>query len=89
MSVKSSISMTDQQADFARGLVDDGRFASISSVVQQGLELLREQTESKALETDALRALLKARQNGSFVSSSAMSIKIARLAAKKKRARNV
>lgn len=86
MTVKSSKSMTDQQADFARGLVEAGRFASVSSVVQQGLELLREHTESKALETDALRILLEGRQKGTFISSSSMSIKIA---SEKRRAKNL
>lgn len=62
MSVKASISLTDSQEAFARALVADGRYSSLSAVLQQGLELLRHQTEAAALETDALRALLAERQ---------------------------
>lgn len=46
MSVKSSISLTDQQDAFARSLVESGRYSSMSSVLQQGLELLRQKTET-------------------------------------------
>ena len=64
MSVKASISLTDSQDAFARALVAEGRYASLSAVLQQGLELLRHQTEAAALETAALRALLAERQAG-------------------------
>ena len=67
MSVKASISLTNAQELFARGLVADGRFSSLSAVVQQGLELLRQQTEERAAETEALRALLIERRGGAFV----------------------
>lgn len=67
MSVKASVSLTDAQEDFARGLVAAGRFPSLSAVVQQGLELLRVDTEARAAETEALRALLAERRAGSFV----------------------
>lgn len=67
MSVKASVSLTDAQEDFARGLVAAGRFPSLSAVVQQGVELLREQTEARAAETEALRALLAERRAGRFV----------------------
>ena len=64
MSVKASISLTDSQDALARALVAEGRYASLSAVLQQGLELLRHQTEAAALETEALRALLAERQAG-------------------------
>ncbi|PSL17585.1 ribbon-helix-helix domain-containing protein [Shimia abyssi] len=67
MTVKSSISLTDSQAAFARGLVENGRAASLSAVVQQGLELLREKRNAEAAETEALRAVLEARARGPFV----------------------
>lgn len=67
MSVKASVSLTDAQEDFARGLVAAGRFPSLSAVVQQGVELLREQTEARAAETEALRALLAERRAGRFI----------------------
>jgi antitoxin ParD1/3/4 len=67
MSVKASISLTETQDAFARDLVGQGRYPSLSAVMQQGLELLREQTEIKALEAEALRALIQKRRDGQFV----------------------
>ena len=89
MTVKTSISLTDQQDAFARSLVRDGRFSSLSSVVQQSLDLLRDKTEAKNLETEALRVLLRERQSGAFVSSSDMGLRIKKMAAKKRRAKNI
>lgn len=83
MTVKTSISLTNQQDDFARSLVREGRFSSLSSVVQQGLDLLRRQTEAKNLETEALRVLLAQRQAGDFISSSNMGLKIKKMVAQK------
>ena len=83
MTVKTSISLTDQQDDFARSLVREGRFSSLSSVVQQGLDLLRDKTEAKNLETEALQVLLRERQAGDIVSSSDMGRRIKKIAAQK------
>lgn len=84
MTVKTSISLTDAQEAFARKLVAEGRYPSLSAVLQHGLEMLRTQTEFekaelaalKALEErargpsdiDALRALLEERAKGPFIS---------------------
>ncbi|WP_375210927.1 ribbon-helix-helix domain-containing protein [Hyphococcus sp.] len=68
MSVKASVSISDQQDAFARSLVEDGRYASVSAVVQRGLELVREEMELKDAELAALRALLKSRADGEFIS---------------------
>lgn len=62
MSVKASVSVTAQQAAFARRLVEEGRYPSLSAVVQRGLELLRAETEAREAELAALRGLLAARQ---------------------------
>ncbi len=67
MSVKASISLTDEQEAFARELVRAGRFSSVSAVVQHGLEMLRRETELHEAERDALRALLADRRAGPFV----------------------
>jgi antitoxin ParD1/3/4 len=64
MSVKASISLTDSQEAYARELVAEGRYSSLSAVLQQGLELLREQSRT----TDALREVLDRRRSGDFVS---------------------
>jgi antitoxin ParD1/3/4 len=68
MSVKASVSISDQQDIFARRLVEEGRYASLSAVVQRGLELLRQETELKDAELAALRDLLTERGQGKFVS---------------------
>ena len=67
MSVKASVSISKQQNDFARELVEKGRYASLSAVVQRGLELVREEAELKDAELAALRDLLLQRTEGEFV----------------------
>ncbi|MDO6966228.1 type II toxin-antitoxin system ParD family antitoxin [Rhizobium alvei] len=67
MSVKASVSISDQQESFARKLVEEGRYASLSAVVQRGLELVREETELKDAELEALKALIAERRTGEFL----------------------
>ena len=67
MTVKASISLTDAQDRFARSLVEKGRFPSLSAVMQQGLDRLRQEVEAEEGEREALRALLEERRRGSFV----------------------
>lgn len=67
MTMKASISLTDAQEAFARSLVAEGRYPSLSAVLQHGLDLLRSETEAREAETAALRALLRERQAGPFV----------------------
>lgn len=67
MSVKTSISLTEQQDAFARALVTDGRFSSVSAVLQHGLDLLRRETELHDAEVAAMRDLLGERRAGRFV----------------------
>ena len=69
MTIKSSISLTDEQHAFARTLVEAGRYTSLSAVLQQGVDLLRRRMETEELETAALRALLSRRREGAFVSA--------------------
>lgn len=85
MSVKSSISLTDQQAAFARSLIEQGRYSSLSAVLQNGLDLLRQKTEAEEAETAALKTLLSERQSGSFVSDTDMDAQIADLIERKRR----
>ncbi|MGC3940883.1 ribbon-helix-helix domain-containing protein [Roseobacter sp. EG26] len=84
MSVKASISLTETQDAFARDLVGQGRYPSLSAVLQQGLELLREQTEAKELETEALRALIQERRDGPFVDMGESRAKTRAMLARKK-----
>ncbi|MDR0810503.1 MAG: type II toxin-antitoxin system ParD family antitoxin [Gemmobacter sp.] len=81
MTVKSSISLSDEHHAFARAQVQDGRFVSVSAVVQHGLDLLRQKAEDERLERAALRALLEERQRGSFVSAEEMRRRVTALVA--------
>lgn len=68
MSVKSSISLTKPQDRFARSLVETGQYSSLSAVLQQGLELLRQKREAEELEIAALRELINRRAEGPVIS---------------------
>ncbi|OWV74426.1 transcriptional regulator [Rhizobium sp. R339] len=89
MSVKSSISLTEQQDAFARSLVENGRYSSLSSVLQQGLELLRQKTETEAAETEAIRELIQRRLNGPTLSDEAMAEFVDDMIERKRRALGV
>ncbi|MEZ2126360.1 MULTISPECIES: type II toxin-antitoxin system ParD family antitoxin [unclassified Sinorhizobium] len=89
MSVKSSISLTEQQDAFARSLVDTGRYSSLSAVPQQGLELLRQKMESEAVETEALRKLIRRRLDGQVISGAEMGERIEDMIERKRRALRV
>lgn len=67
MTVKASISLTDRQDAFARGLVAEGKYSSMSAVVQRALDLLHEETEARDAESAALRSLLEQRRAGAFI----------------------
>ena len=86
MTVKSSISLTDEQHAFARALVDAGRFASLSAVLQQGVDLLRQRMDTEELETAALRELLSRRRKGGVVGAGEMDARLAGVIADKRRA---
>ena len=89
MTVKSSISLTDDQHSFAKTLVESGRFPSVSAVLQQGIELLREKMDDEALERAALAAMLGKRRSGPFLLAKRMDSRLSRLIAKKRRAHAV
>ena len=85
MTVKSSISLTDDQHSFAKTLVDSGRFPSVSAVLQQGVELLREKMEDDALEGAALVEIPGKRPSGPFLSAARMDSRLSRMIDKKRR----
>lgn len=89
MSVKSSISLSDQQDAFVRTLVKQGRFSSVSAVIQNGIDLLRQRTEAQEVEIAALKTLLLERQRGPFVSSQDMEIRVAAMIEKKRQSSRV
>ena len=77
MVIKSSISLRNDQHAFARALVDSGRFPSMSAVVQQGLDLLRQQDADAQADRAALQALLLQRANGPFLTADQLRAKLA------------
>lgn len=77
MTIKSSVSLRDDQHAFARTLVENGRFPSVSAVVQQGLDLLRQQEMDAQADRAALRALLVERAGGPFVSTEVLRARLA------------
>lgn len=85
MSVKSSISLSESQDAFARNLVASGRYPSMSAVLQQGLELLKERAEREALEQDALRELLARRREGPVLSANEMQGRLTKMIDRKLR----
>jgi antitoxin ParD1/3/4 len=89
MTMKTSISLGDEQHAFAKTLVDAGRFPSMSAVMQQGVELLRQQLEAESMERAALAELLKQRRAGGFVPGDKMDERIAAMLARKRQAHAV
>ena len=83
-SVKASVSISVQQDAFARKLVEEGRYADLSEVVQRGLELVREETEMKDDNREKLRALLESRMKGEFLTVGESDAQIAAMIAKKR-----
>lgn len=84
MTVKSSVSLTDRQFAFAKGLVDEGLCASVSAVLRQGVDLLEQRLEAEELERNALREVLSRRQAGEFVPAEEMDARLKRMIAGKK-----
>jgi antitoxin ParD1/3/4 len=85
MTVKSSISLTDEQDAFVRALVAEGRFPSASAVLQQGIDMLRRQMEADEADVAALRAILRERAAGPFVSAEEMRARTEAMIARKRR----
>jgi antitoxin ParD1/3/4 len=84
MTVKSSISLTDEQHAFARTLVEAGRFPSVSAVLQQGVDLLRRHMEDEEMERAALAEVMAQRRSGAFISGDEMDIRLLRMLNKKR-----
>lgn len=89
MTIKSSISLTDEQHAFVRDLVDAGRFSSVSAVLQQGVDLLKQKMLDDDLQRRALQALLEQRSAGRFVTAAEMDRSLTGMIATKRRAHAV
>lgn len=85
MSGKPSVSLSQEQHDFARALVEQGRYGSVNAVVQQGIELLRQRETTESTEAQALKALLTYRRGGVFVTGEQMDARIAEMVAAARR----
>ncbi|WP_349367670.1 type II toxin-antitoxin system ParD family antitoxin [Salinarimonas sp.] len=85
MTVKPSISLTDDQYAFVRNLVESGRFGSVSAVVQESLKVFRERIEDEEMEREALRRVLLPRLEGEFVTGEEMDAMILAMIAKEHR----
>ena len=68
MTVKTSISLTDDQNVYARALVARGRYPSVSAVLQHGLEVLRRDDETHSAQVQALQVLIDQRRSEPFMS---------------------
>ncbi len=69
MTVKLSISLTDQQAAYARKQVEEGRFPSTSAVIQQALEAKRREDEDYEAWKAGFFGMLSERERGPHVDS--------------------
>ncbi len=89
MTVKSSVSLTDEQHAFAKDLVEAGRYSSVSAVLQRGVDMLRHRLEREEMETQALKLLLSRRRDGDFITSAQMDARIREMVVRKRRAHDV
>ena len=89
MTVKASVSLTDEQYAFAKTLVDTGRCSSVSAVVQRGIDLLWRSLELDDLERRALQESLSRRRAGECVAAEEMDDRLSRMIADKRRAHQV
>lgn len=86
MTVKTSISLTDQQEAYARSLVQRGDYPSLSAVLQRGLEMLRRENEEREAELEAMRRFFDERAKGPFVSLEDGEAQLRALRAKRRKA---
>ena len=77
MTVKPTISLTDEAHAFARSLVENGKFASLSAVIQHGLRLVERENEEHRARLDAIRADLDRRAAQPSISMEEMDERLA------------
>ena len=86
MTVKLSISLTDQQAEYARRQVEEGRFPSTSAVIQQALEAKRREDEEYEDWKAGFVEMLQSRLDGDFVALDEFRARVDRMIVEKERA---
>ena len=77
MTVKPTVSLTDKGHEFAKSLVESGKFASLSSVVQHGLRLVEREEEEHRARLDTIRADLDRRAAQTSIGTDDMDTRIA------------
>ena len=82
-------SPTNKQHTFARALVEGERYPSLSAVLQQGVDLLRQTVGAEENETSALRQILSRRRKGGFIGADAMDTRLAGMFADKRRVHGI
>lgn len=87
MTVKTSISLTDQQNDYARSLVERGEFSSVSAVLQHGLNMLRRDSEQRETELALMRKLIDERRQGPFMTMDELRTDVEAMLERKRRSR--
>ena len=85
MTLKTTVSLTDEQYAFVKTLVETGRYSSAGAVLRRGLDLLRGRLEDEESERAALRELLARRREGGFVPAEVMDRRLSRVIAAKRR----
>ena len=85
MRVRSAVPLTTEQHAFAEELVRSGRYASVSAVIQQGIDLLKQHMEDEDLERKVVRQLLCRRQSGNFVGADEMDARLNKMISDKRR----
>ncbi|MCH8168406.1 MAG: type II toxin-antitoxin system ParD family antitoxin, partial [Proteobacteria bacterium] len=70
-------SLTDHANGFARSLVDSGRFASLSAVIQHGIGLVEREEQEHRARLDAIRADLDRRAAEPFITMEEMDARLA------------
>ena len=61
MTVKTAISLTDRLHAFAKAKVEEGQFASVSSVVAAGIEQMMRDEEERSAALEAMRDTIRRR----------------------------
>ena len=78
MTVKPTVSLTDHAHAYARSLVDSGRFASLSAVIQHGIGLVEREEQEHRARLDAIRADLDRRAAEPSITTEEMDARLAR-----------
>ena len=77
MTVKPTVSLTDQAYEFAKALVARGKFASLSAVVQHGVQLVEREEDTHRARLEAIRADLTQRAAQPSISTDEMETRLA------------